>query len=48
LISAVNKCFLFFLFGPGEDRPDLGSEWFLAGRDLYAEGGKIGRVDLGV
>ncbi len=48
LISAVDQCFLFFLFVPGEDRPDPGSEWFLAGRDLYVKGGKIGGVDLGV
>ncbi|CAK9861990.1 unnamed protein product [Sphagnum jensenii] len=48
LDSAMDKCFLFFLFDPGEDRPDPGSEWFLAGRDLYVEGGEVGGVDLGV
>ncbi len=48
LVSALDKCFLFFLFDPGEHRPDPGSEWFLAGRDLYVEGGEVGGVDLGV
>ncbi len=48
LVSALDKCFLFFLFDPSEDRPDPGSEWFLVGRDLYVEGGEVGGVDLEV